>query len=401
MSHPRFLPHLFLAAALGLGTLACEPGDSAARESHEHHEGDGHDHGDGASTDVHGQDERGFVILDPQHAAHPNWADVGDLELGDVATATVKLKNVEKTPITIQSVLSGCSCTVPSLSYVTESGERVEGDPTSTTEALVVPPGAVVELALRVDSQLSPARNKDKLVVVRMNTDSDFDPYVTIELRMKVVAAFQSVPPELDLRRIPRNGGGAGTLQIGAIGDSGRGLVRILDLPPGFDAALVEDPPMGNTPVWTLRVRVEPPLALGPGEKKIALATTGPGRDGEGRPYEVKVRWTAVEDVEIAPARMLFLRDGTLGREVAQTELFARLPGHLLAITSATIEGTGTDGLIVQLEPAPPVTDGRANRWRITVDPGAARQLGTVQGTIVLTTDDPAFPRFEIPIARK
>jgi hypothetical protein len=236
---------------------------------------------------------------------------------------------------------------------------------------------------------------------VRMNTDSEFDPYVTIELRMKVVAAFQSVPPELDLRRIPRNGGGAGTLQIGAIGDSGRGLARILEMPPGFDCALVEDPPMGLTPVWTLRVRVEPPLALGYGESKIVLATTGPGREGEGRPYEVKVRWTAVEDVEIAPARMLFLRDGALGRDVAQTELFARLPGHMLAIKSATIEGTGTEGLIVQLEPAPPVSEGRASRWRITVDPGAGTPLGPVNGTVVLTTDDPEHPRFEIPIARR
>lgn len=398
MSHPRFLPHLFLSAVLGFALASCDTNSSAAGDPHD---GDGHEHDVSASTDVHGQDERGFVVLDPQHPAHPNWADVGDLELGEVATATIQLKNVEKTPITIQSVLSGCSCTVPSLACVTESGERIEGDPSSSTEALVVPPGAVVELSLRVDSLLSPARNKEKLVVVRMQTDSDYDPYLTIELRMKIVAAFQSVPPELDLRRIPRNGGGAGTLQIGAIGDSGRGLARILEMPPGFDCALVEDPPMGLTPVWTLRVRVEGPLALGPAEKKIVLATTGPGREGEGRPYEVKVRWNAVEDVEVAPARMLFLRDGSLGRDVAQTELFARLPGHMLAITSATISGPGTDGLIVQLEPAPPVTDGRASRWRITVDPGAALQLGTVNGTVVLTTDDPEHPRFEIPIARK
>jgi hypothetical protein len=73
----------------------------------------------------------------------------------------------------------------------------------------------------------------------------------------------------------------------------------------------------------------------------------------------------------------------------------------MLAITSATIQGPGTEGLLVQLEPAPPVTEGRANRWRITVDPGAGTQLGTINGTVVLTTDDPTCPRFEIPIARK
>jgi hypothetical protein len=98
---------------------------------------------------------------------------------------------------------------------------------------------------------------------------------------------------------------------------------------------------------------------------------------------------------------MLFLRDATLGRELAQTELFARLAGQAIAITGASIEGPGTEGLIVQTEPASPVSDGRSSRWRITVDPGAGVQLGKLEGRVIVTTDDATYSRFEIPIAHR
>ena len=136
-------------------------------------------------------------------------------------------------------------------------------------------------------------------------------------------------------------------------------------------------------------------------ERILRIGTSHASGVGEGRPYEIKVRWTATEDVEVSPARMLFLRDGTLGRELAQTELFARLAGQTIAITGSSIEGPGTEGLVVQVEPAAPVADGRSARWRISVDPGAGKQLGKLEGRVILTTDDASYPRLEIPIARR
>ena len=365
----------------------------------------GHEHGasgdDHGGAEVHGQDERGFVFLDPQHPAHPNWADIGDLELGETATTTVRMRNVEDHPITIDSVLAGCSCTTPSIAAITSSGERIVGDARASSRVLVVPPQAVVELELHVDSRLSPARNKDKLVVVRLTTDDEHDPYLSIELRMKVTSAFQCVPAELDLQRIARNGGALGRVDIAAIGDSGRRLLEVLETTPEIGATLAEANPMGVSPVWSLHVTVRPPLPLGAQERILRIGTSHASGVGEGRPYEIKVRWTATEDVEVSPARMLFLRDGTLGRELAQTELFARLAGQTIAITGSSIEGPGTEGLVVQVEPAAPVADGRSARWRISVDPGAGKQLGKLEGRVILTTDDASYPRFEIPIARR
>ncbi len=393
------MPRRLLSCLLPLALLlpGCSEDAHVDHAGHEHEaSGDGH-----GGADVHGQDERGFVFLDPQHPAHPNWADIGDLELGETATATVRMRNVEDHPITIDSVLAGCSCTTPSIAAITSSGERLVGDARASSRVLVVPPQAVVELVLHVDSRLSPARNKDKLVVVRLTTDDEHDPYLSIELRMKVTSAFQCVPAELDLQRIARNGGALGRVDIAAIGDSGRRLLDVLETTPEIGATLAEANPMGVSPVWSLHVTVRPPLPLGPQERVLRLSTSHESGIGEGRPYEIKLRWTATEDVEVAPARMLFLRDGTLGRDVARTELFARLAGQAIAITGTSIEGPGTDGLQVQLEPGAPLVDGRCSRWRITVDPGASVQLGKLEGRVIVTTDDASYPRFEIPIARR
>lgn len=393
------MPRRILSCLLPLALLL--PGCS--EDAHVDHAG--HEHGasgdDHGGAEVHGQDERGFVFLDPQHPAHPNWADIGDLELGETATTTVRMRNVEDHPITIDSVLAGCSCTTPSIAAITSSGERIVGDARASSRVLVVPPQAVVELELHVDSRLSPARNKDKLVVVRLTTDDEHDPYLSIELRMKVTSAFQCVPAELDLQRIARNGGALGRVDIAAIGDSGRRLLEVLEPPPELGVTLAEANPMGVSPVWSLHVTVRPPLPLGAQERILRIGTSHASGVGEGRPYEIKVRWTATEDVEVSPARMLFLRDGTLGRELAQTELFARLAGQTIAITGSSIEGPGTEGLVVQVEPAAPVADGRSARWRISVDPGAGKQLGKLEGRVILTTDDASYPRFEIPIARR
>lgn len=379
---------------LALSALLCTPPacDSQAGPATEEHSGAAH---------VHGQDEHGLVFLEPQHEAHPNWVDIGELELGEVSRATVKLANVERRAITIQSVLSGCSCTIPELVCVLPSGERVQGDPTASTEALVVPPGATLELGLRIDSRLSPARNKDKLVVVRMTTDDDSDPYVTIEVRMKIVAAFQTVPPEIDLQRIPRNAGGQGAAEIAAIGDSGRILLDVLETPPGLALSLIESTRAGAMPSWNLIARVDGPLPLGYQERTLKLRASGPQAAGEGRPFEVKLRWTAVEDVEIVPARLLFLHDGARGREVAQAELFARLPGQRLRILEHALSGVGVEGLTVTIEPAQPDAEGKSNRWRMLLDPGPTPKPGPIDGLLTLRTDDPQFPSFEVPVMRK
>ncbi|MCC7013724.1 MAG: DUF1573 domain-containing protein [Planctomycetes bacterium] len=353
-----------------------------------------------AEQHVHGQDERGFVFVDPQQEAHPNWLDFGEIEIGDSRTERVRLRNVESKPIVVETMQTGCSCTVPTLYYVDSSGAKVTGDVRSNTRVIEVPPQAVLEIDMRVDSRLSPVINKEKLVIVRMTTDSDADPYVTIEARMKIVSAFQAVPPLLELQRIGVNSGGEAAIEIAPIGDVGRMLVEVLETPPGVVATLTPSSRQGSA-TWELRARVDPPLAPGAQEHTLKLRTTGSGGVGEGRPYEVKMRWTGTPDVEVVPSRLLFLRDGATGRDRAQTELFSRMPGNVLKIVGHTLTGENTGLVDVTVEAAQPDPDGKSNRWRITLEPKDELGDKPVQGVLLIETDDPQFPRFEVPIVRR
>jgi len=374
---------IVLALALVLAPLCgCEP-DAEAGDAH-----------------VHGQDDRGFVFLQPENEVHPSWVDLGEIELGDTRTASLKLLNAESHPIVVQSVLSGCSCTIPEVFYVDASGRKVAGDTRSTTKVLEVPAGATMEVHLRVDSRLSPVKNKDKLVIVRITTDDDTDPYVTLEARMKIVSSFQSLPPELDLRRVGVNAGASGTVEVAPIGDSGRALVGVAEAPPGVIAQVEPSTRIGTT-TWLVTVKLEPPLAIGYQEHVLRLATTGDGGAGEGRPFELKLRWTGAPDVEMVPTRLLFLRDGATGREHAMTELFCHLQGQRVKIVRHELLGEHTDKLAVTIEPAAPDANGRSDRWRVTLDPKEALGALAVQGMLVIETDDAQFPKLEVPIVRR
>jgi hypothetical protein len=133
----------------------------------------------------------------------------------------------------------------------------------------------------------------------------------------------------------------------------------------------------------------------------LRLSTSHESGIGEGRPYEVKVRWNAVEDVEVVPPRLLFLADPALGREVGRVELFARLAGSRVRLVQATVAGSSVEGLEVTFEPALSELDseGKSSRWRVTVDPRG--RTGPIDGTLTILTDDPAFPRFDVPMVRR
>lgn len=355
---------------------------------------------EGGDQHVHGQDDSGFVFLDPQHPSHPNWVDFGDLELGETRVAVVKLRNVEKVPIVVENLQSGCSCTIPEVFYVDAAGTRVTGNARSNQRVIEVPPQAVLEVHLKVDSKLSPAVNKDKLVIVRMTTDSDVDPYVSIEARMKVVSAFQAAPAEIDVRRIGTNAGGVAGTEIAPIGHSGRRLVDVLEAPAGVTATLSPSSRQGID-TWDLYVKVEAPVPPGSREQVVRLRTTGPGGEGEGAPFDIKVRWTATDDVEVVPNRLVFLRDSGTGIESAQSELFARMPGQKLRITGHRIQGENTQFTTISYEAQTPDDQGRSARWLIRVDPTAELGDRAIQGLLVLETDDSQFPTIEVPLVRR
>ena len=144
----------------------------------------------------------GLAIVDPQHPAHPTWVELGDIPLGEVVRYEVPLRNRERGPLVIQSIRSGCSCTIPSVYYEADDGHVLQGDLQSAGNVLTVPAGAVVKLQLEVDSKRSPTRNKPKLVVVRIVTDSPTAPFTSLDVRMRIDAPLLAEPAAIDLGRV-------------------------------------------------------------------------------------------------------------------------------------------------------------------------------------------------------
>jgi hypothetical protein len=355
---------------------------------------------DRATEPAAGASAGGLTVLDPEDPARPDYLDLGVMGARDLRERVVRLKNTEGRDLTIQSVQAGCACTIPSIAYVAASGERVAGDLRARGAVLVLPPDAVAELTLKVDARSAPVKNKDKVVVVRIATDSATQPYSTLNVRIRVETWFQAVPPAIDLGRISRNAGGEGATEIASIGDEFHALLGVLDAPPNVEAALEPGERLGGVN-WKLSARVKPPLALGSVEQKIVLRASGKDGAGEGEPFEVPLRYTVVEDVEVVPARILVARLRPDAPEVGSAELLAHMPGHRLLVVSSALVGPGAESLAASVTPVDPDSEGRSARWTIEIAPKSGAAATSSSGTLVLALDDPQFPRIEVPFTRR
>jgi len=385
--------HVLLSALLCAFSPGCDRHDGAGGE---------HAHGASVKSGAGTEDHPGllqhdaFEFVDPQHAGHPNWVDMGDIPLGEVREATVRLKNVEGVPIRVEQVTAGCSCTRPEITVVLPSGERIPGDSNARDVVALAPPESIIEVKLRVDSTQAPIKNKDKIVLVRVTTDSKTSPYVTLEARMKIHAPLQPVPPDIDLERLGVNAGKEGRTDITPVVPTGEKVLGVLETPEGLTAR-IEPIEISGIPVWRLHVRVDPPVRPGYQEQYVKLSTSGPSGFGEGRPLSVKVRWFAADDVEVAPPRLLFVRQPQSTVERAVGELITHMPGHRLKVTSHRLEGVDASSLSISIKPLDPDEDGRAKLWSISLERNSGAS-GALSGSLVLELDDVQHPRLEVPL---
>jgi len=248
-----------------------------------------------------------LVVVDPQFPETPEEIDLGSIDMGDVVTRSVRLRNTTDGPLVIRSVRPGCSCTLPRLSYVDPaSGETVVGDTRGPGDVLSLPAGVTAELEFRVDSALAPARNRHKLVVVRLVTDSPVTPYLTLNLRLFVVSHFRPAPAVIDLREVAEHGGASGEVTLAQDGEEGRLITGVLRSPLELVPELTHDTSLG-VDLWVLRARLLPPVPLGYHEYEIELSSSGPGGQGEGQPVVVQVHVTGVPDARLEPPFRRFL----------------------------------------------------------------------------------------------
>jgi hypothetical protein len=373
------LAHRTLLGLVALLPSACEPAPAPAEASGSPAAG-----GRGA-----------LVVVDPQFPQAPEEIDLGVLQFGQVLRHVVRLRNASEVPLTIRDVKPGCSCTQARVRYVDPaSGARVEERAGRPGDLITLPAGVTAELELTIDSTLAPVRNKHKLVVVRVTTDSRETPFLTLSLRLLVESAFRPAPAVIDLRQVAQNGGGSGEIGLAAEGDQGRRITEVISCP----LELVPDLQLQNVfgvDVWQLRVQLLPPVPLGYHEYELVLGATGPDGVGEGPPVKVSVRATGVPDAGIDPPLVTLAVPPGGEHPEGATLVVTRIPGHTLRVTGARVEGVGPRRIEVEPIPRQPDAQGRAAVWELRLH--AREDLGgePLQGKLVVETDDEQVPRLE------
>ena len=341
----------------------------------------------------------GLVLVDPQHPAHPNWVDLGDIPLGETVRYEVPLLNQEPGPLVIQSIQSGCSCTVPSIYYQASDGSIVHGQLTNRGNVLTLPEGAVAKLLLEVDSLRSPTRNKPKLVVLRIVSDSPTAPFLSLDVRLMVVAQFLAAPSAIDLGRVAINGGGQGQTRVLSVGPEGLQITGVSSTSEGLVASIEETTELGRVG-WTLRATVAPPIPLGYRELEIVLATSAPEGEEEGRPFSIPVRVNGVPDFELRPSRLLLQPTNPGEADLAEASLTAHIPGLRFLIEEVTLAGERAQDLGVSVTPDSPDVTGRSSRWVLRLDALADLGAEGCSGTVTVVTDNAEIGTLQVPYIR-
>lgn len=340
----------------------------------------------------------GLAIVNPLDPERDYNFDLGHLEYGDVRELVVRLRNDDGRPLEVQRVVPGCGCTVPSLRWERPDGTVATGATHPGDDPLTLPPGAVAELTLRVDTRRSDKQNTSKRVLVRITSDSPTNPFLTLEVHFIVDVPFQATPGRLDLHQVPAGGGGVAATELIAATDDAVRLDRVDATSPGVEAELIEEQRFGMT-VWTVRARLLPPLELGTylGFVRLGLA------DAEGQPlertFELDVQAHVVPDLGLDPSRLVFppVPAERMHETVAEADLVARLPGQRVGLLEATLEGPQAEHLRLETLPVQVDAEGRASRWRLRLHAEPSLTERVFSGTLRLTLDDPQFPELEVP----
>lgn len=339
----------------------------------------------------------GLKIVNPQNRDRDYDWDLGRVPYGEVAECTVKLQNQSTRPIKILQVTAGCSCTVPSISYTAANGEVVKGhmfEPDGPV--LELPPKAIADLHLRVDTRIVPARNTPKRVIVVIRTDSPATPFPQLEVHLVVELPWQVVPAVVQLGEVPVNVGAAGSADVVCISQHGEQILGILTAPKEFDCELSQLP---NAPGvgWKLSFRWQPPVRLGTVNATVVLLTSGPGGQGEGRPLDVQIAGIGVPDLGTTPTSLVFGGPSGENADVAAVEVFTRVPGQRLLVREARIEGDEKASLSAVVTPLEPDELGRSVRWRVELHCDRSLGAKAFGGALVLVLDDPTTPELSVP----
>lgn len=355
----------------------------------------------GTSSQAPAADRGGLRILNPQNPDLDYNFNLGRLAFGESREFAIELANDSGRTLRVSRITPSCSCTSATIAYTAPGGERVDGPRAFDQRGFDVPADARLELTLRVDSRLVPAKNAAKLVRVVIESDSTVDPFKVIEAHVVVDMPFYVIPQVLDLGQVPIGGIAQGHVDITPAMGGGERIVDVLSKPDGFEVAL-EGPEHFGSDRWRLSVRWFPPLVRGSAQRSVVLSTTGAGGQGEGPPLEVRVQAIGVDDVIAEPMAFDVPARVDAGGGAGAVTLRSLVKGTRIQIGAMRLDGPHAEHFRLAATPVAPDEMGRSEQWTvqlICVTPVVGS--GAFAGVATLELINASTPDVRIPYLRK
>ncbi len=341
----------------------------------------------------------GGLVIRNGDSARPFFHDFGSVPYGERLRHVYVLENTEGRPLVIQDMLPSCGCTTPRVSYVGADGERVYGSTQRGAEVITLPAGAELEIEVAIDTTLVETPNLDKLSQVRVRSDSATNPYLTLELHLKVIKAFRAAPAKLEFGLVPQSAGKNARTDVSTCVKGDRSRILGIEAVEGTFTAEVQESSVNGETVWIVTASAPPGLPIGPQKGQILLRTTGPDGTGTGPAFHVPILAQISPDVSIAPGVLqLQVADRERGAEL-HAELRALVPGARFAIRAARLEGEATTGLELEARPLDADEDGRATSFDVVLRAKPGLPAGNFHGLAVFETDSAETPRVTAPFA--
>jgi hypothetical protein len=297
----------------------------------------------------------------PRLSVATSRKDIGDLIAGDTAEVEFPLTNTGTEPLKIEKVSTSCGCTTTTYPEILQPGER-----------------GVLQAKLVSASIWNGPIEKQ----ITLTTNDPEQPEVTLQLAAQMRPLFNFSPS--NPYALPyRPGEVIRQVFVITAADPATRLTAVTSNEADAQGRLL--PQTSGDGTWRVEVTVQPPAAGGDFTTAVLLQTTHP------KVPVIPLLVTGMSrDAITASPRMLYL--GTVGtgpstRPPMMLALSRRFGAfHVRAVTA------DTPALKAEVRPT-----GADNVYEIRLRYVGGWKPGKVTGKIVATTDDPRWPKVEIP----
>lgn len=326
----------------------------------------------------------GLVVLPGSHAgasaARPNFHDFGLVEVGRRPQHVFELINTDLDPVRILRVDPSCSCSKAVVSLLEADGKETRGNPSDPDQILTIPPGRRARFTLEVDTLRVATKNADKLVSVRVQTDSLNTSFLKFEAHLIPVSPLEFVPKQadlglcspnsskiLDLTLIRRTTKTDGTpLEFRPLEEQlfPSGVIKV---DPPVTAELYEDPSNPGS-VWSLLVRLPSGTPEGRFTGHVVLETQhGPEPGGKPGPDLRLPYWGETRPpINIQPSQFYLRADS--GEAPSYRVGLLSVDRAAFRIERLEFLGGGSELLEYRLEPVRPNQEGAATNWDVWLE---------------------------------